>query len=76
MWYHIEEFGQDKADAWLCRVDGRFISKAHEQIAKGKKPNLQNMEDAVEGFRDNIGVFDLSLGDGEWVLQQCPVGGC
>ena len=43
LWHSIEEFSQEKADAWLARTDGRFVFKVQEQVSKGKKPNLQNM---------------------------------
>ena len=43
LWHNIEQFSQEKADAWLARTDGRFVFKVQEQISKGKKPNLLNM---------------------------------
>ena len=49
VWYSIEEWSQDKADAWFARAAGRFNYKVKEQIAKGKKPNLI---DQARDFRD------------------------
>ena len=49
VWYSIEEWSREKADAWLARTDGRFNYKVKEQIAKGKKPNLVNQ---AKDFRD------------------------
>ena len=42
VWYSIEEWSQEKGDAWLTRVDGKFNFMVQEVIAKGKKPNLLN----------------------------------
>ena len=50
MWHSIQEWSQEKADAWLARTDGRFNYKVKEQIAKGKKPNLLNQS---KDFRDS-----------------------
>ena len=49
VWHNIEEWSQEKADAWLARCDGRFKYKVTEHIAKGKKPNLANQ---AKDFRD------------------------
>ena len=50
VWHSIQEWSQEKADAWLARTDGRFNYKVKEQIAKGKKPNLLNQS---KDFRDS-----------------------
>ena len=42
MWYSIEEWSKEKAEAWLARADRRFNYKVKEQITRGKKPNLAN----------------------------------
>ena len=49
VWYNIEGFSQEKADAWLARTDGRFNFKVQEVISKGKKPSLLNM---AASYRD------------------------
>ena len=50
VWHGIEQWSQEKADAWLARSDGRFNYKVREQIAKGKRPNLLTQS---RDFRDN-----------------------
>ena len=49
MWYSIEQWSQEKADAWLARTDGRFNCMVSERIAKGRKPNLATQS---KDFRD------------------------
>ena len=42
VWLDILQYTTTKSDAWLARIDGKFVNLVSDMTAKGKKPNLQN----------------------------------